>query len=246
MQIILDVVDLLQLHEIWSRRPVVTAFTRLEGRETALPCEVDFNVDQLLPRLARLRHSPTWRMNKANVTNDPARIPLRDLSEDYLSELYPEVDSAAAMRQALFTSAYNRFVVAHFQADVELTRRNLQTLVDVRQVATEYCLSDDMLPPHGSPEWIPADITDEIRGLDERYVSSQPGLPATYVVADQFWTLLVKATAEELETAGRLNCDADESECLEANRQVLEILGRVAFAWNRSPSVVGLCYQVSS
>src|SRR5690349_10881934 len=109
MQIILDVVDLLQLHEIWSRRPVVTAFTRLEGRQTALPCEVDFNVDQLLPRLARLKHSPTWRMNKANVTNDPARIPLRDLSEDYLSELYPEVDSAAVMRQALFTSAYNRF-----------------------------------------------------------------------------------------------------------------------------------------
>lgn len=246
MQIILDVVDLLQLHEIWSRRPVVTAFTRLEGRQTALPCEVDFNVDQLLPRLARLKHSPTWRMNKANVTNDPARIPLRDLSEDYLSELYPEVDSAAAMRQSLFTSAYNRFVVAHYQADVELTRRNLQTLADVRQVASEYCLGDDMLPPLGSPEWIPADITDEIRGLDERYDSTQPGLPSTYVVADHFWPLLVKASAEELEAAVRLNCAPDETECLEANRQMLEVLGRVAYAWNRSPSVVGLCYQISS
>jgi hypothetical protein len=246
MQITLDVVDLLQLHEIWSRRPVVTAFTRLEGRQTVLPCEVDFNVDQFLPRLARLKHSPTWRMNKANMHNDPGRIPLRDLSEDYLIELYPEVDSPAAMRQSLFNSAYSRFVVAHYRADVELTRRNLQTLANVRQVASEYCLGEDMLPPPGSSEWIPADITDEIRGLDERYDPTEPGLPATYVVSDQFWPLLVKATAAELKAAERVGCAPDEIDCLAANRQALEILGRVAFAWNRSPSVVGLCYQVAS
>lgn len=246
MQITFDVVDLLQLHEIWSRRPVVTAFTRLEGRQTTLPCAVDFNVDQLLPRLARLKRSPVWRMNQANISNDPGRVPMRDLSEDYLSELYPEANSAAVMRQSLFNSAYSRFVIAHYRADVELTRHALQTLARVRQVALENCFGDDMLPRPGSPEWIPADITDEIRGLDERYDSTEPGLPATYVISDQFWPLLVKASATELEEAERIGCTPDDTDCLEANRQALAIMAQVAFAWNRSPSVVGLCYQVFS
>jgi len=245
MQITLDVVDLLQLHEIWSRRPVVTAFTRLEGRQTALPCAVDFNVDQLLPRLARLKRSPTWLMNRANLSNDPARMPMRDLSEEYLSELYPEADSAAVMRQALFNSAYSRFVVAHYRADVELTRQNLRALARIRQMATDPCLGTDSLPPQGSPEWIPADITDEIRGLDERYDPTVAGLPATYVVADLFWPLLVKATDAELDATARAACAADDTASVNAYRNGLDTLGQVAYAWNRSPSVVGLCYQVA-
>jgi hypothetical protein len=244
MLINLDVVDILQLQEIWSRRPVVTAFTRLETRQTELPCAVDFNVDQLLPRLARLKRSPVWRVSKANLTNDPARIPMRDLSDEYLSELYPEADSAAAMRHQLFSSAYNRFVVAHYRAEVEHTRQLLHHLAHVRNFAPEQCLDSDRLPHQGSPEWIPADITDEIRNLDERYNQTEPGLPATYIIADRFWALFVKASPEELEESVRLACADGDTACLQSNRRAIEALNQVAFAWNRSPSVVGLCYQV--
>jgi hypothetical protein len=246
MQITLDVVDLLQLQEIWSRRPVVTAFTRLEGRQMALPCAVDFNVDELLPRLARLKRSHIWHMNKANATTDPARIPMGSLSDDYLNELYPEADSGAAMRQSLFNAAYSRFVITYYRGDVDQTRHLLQAVARVRQVVPENCLDADLLPRPGSPEWIPADITDEIRGLDERYDSAEPGLPATYVVADQFWPLLVKATPQEFDESARLCCSSDDAICFDPNRQALEVLGQVAYAWNRSPSVVGLCYQVST
>ncbi|MEO8607404.1 MAG: hypothetical protein ABI690_05960 [Chloroflexota bacterium] len=246
MLINLDVVDILQLQEIWSRRPVVTAFTRLETRQTELPCAVDFNVDQLLPRLARLKHSPVWRVSKANLTNDPARIPMRDLSDEYLNELYPEADSAAAMRQKLFSSAYNRFVIAHYNAEVAQTCQLLHHLAHVRNFVPEQCLDTDMLPQQGSPEWIPADITDEVRNLDERYDQSKPGLPATYIIADRFWALFVKATAEELEESVRLACPGDDISCLEMGKQAMEALAQVAYAWNRSPSVVGLCYQVFS
>jgi hypothetical protein len=246
MQITLDVVDLLQLQEVWSRRPVVTAFTRLEGRQAVLPCAVDFNVDHLLPRLARLKRSPVWRINKASVTTDPGRIPMRDLSEDYLNELFPEAESAAAMRQSLFISAYNRFVVAHYRADVGETCRTLHALARIRQIESARCLDNDLLPQQGSPEWIPVDITDEIRSLDERYHPAEPGLPAAYVIADQFWTLFVKATPEEFDASARLICVDQQEDCLDANRQALETMAQVAFAWNRSPSVVGLCYQVAS
>lgn len=246
MQIALDVVDLLQLHEIWSRRPVITAFTRLEGRQLALPCAVDFNVDDFLPRLARLKRSPVWRANKANLSNDPGRIPLRDLSEDYLAELYPEADSASMMRQSLFNSAYSRFVVAHYRGAVDQMQGILHALATARQMDAEQCLDADLLPRQGSPEWIPADITDEIRSLDERYDPAEPGLPATYVVADQFWSLLVKPTDSEIESSLRIGCPDGRRDCLETNQNALEALGQVAFAWNRSPSVVGLCYQVFS
>jgi hypothetical protein len=246
MQLTLDVVDLLQLQEIWSRRPVVTAFTRLEGRQMALPCAVDFNVDELLPRLARLKRSPIWRMNRANTTTDPARIPIGELSDDYLNELYPEADSGAAMRQSLFNAAYSRFVITYYRGDVGQTRDLFQAVARVRQIAPDACLDAGSLPRPGSPEWIPADITDEIRGLDERYDAAEPGLPATYVVGDQFWPLFVKATQEELDESARLCCANDNLTAYDPNRQALEILGQVAYAWNRSPSVVGLCYQVSA
>ncbi len=244
MLINLDVVDILQLQEVWSRRPVVTAFTRLENRQTELPCAIDFNVDQLLPRLARLKRSPVWRVSKSNLTNDPARIPMRDFSDEYLHELYPEADSAAAMRHQLFSSAYNRFVVAHYDGEVEQTRRLLRQLADVRQFDPGQFLDTELLPHQGSSEWIPADITDEIRHLDERYDQAEPGLPSTYIIADQFWALFVKATPEEFEETVRSECDESDSVCMDAGRQRMEALAQVAFAWNRSPSVVGLCYQV--
>jgi hypothetical protein len=246
MQIVFDVVDLLQLQEIWSRRPVVTAFTRLETRQTALPSPVNFNIDELLPRLMKLKLSPIWRLNnKTNKANDPARIPLRDLSEEYLCELFPESISGAAIRQLLFHSAYSRFVVAHYSGDVEQARKVLQALAQIRQIAPEQCLDEDHLPRSGSPEWIPADITDDIRSLDERYDPTQVGLPATFVISDQFWPLLVKATPEEIDQSARLSCSDGDTQSCDHNRRALTAMNDVAYAWNRSPSVVGLCYQVA-
>jgi hypothetical protein len=163
MRLILDVVDLLLLHEVWSRRPVVTAFTRLEGRQTVLPTHLDFNVDQLLPRLARLKQSPVWRANRANLTNDPGRIPMRDLSDAYWSELYPEVDSGAAARQSHFHSAYSRFIVAHYNGEVEQAQRLFQATAKVRHIDPQQCLDADLMPLHGSSEWIPADIRCSLR-----------------------------------------------------------------------------------
>ena len=148
------------------------------------------------------------------------------------------------MRQKLFSSAYNRYVIAHYSAEVEQTRQLLHHLARVRNFAPEQCLDTDRLPQQGSPEWIPADITDEIRSLDERYDQSQPGLPATYIIADRFWSLFVKASPEELEESSRLACADGDLSSLEANQRAIEVLAQVAFAWNRSPSVVGLCYQV--
>src|SRR5215470_12603372 len=115
MQIHLDVVDLLQLHEVWSKRLIVTAFTRLEPRATPVSGLIDFNINELMPRLARLKHSEVWQIKSTNRDKDPARLPMSDLSEDYLSEMYPEAPSAADQRQFLFSSAYNRFVVAHYR-----------------------------------------------------------------------------------------------------------------------------------
>jgi hypothetical protein len=246
MQIIFDVVDLLQLQEIWSRRPVVTAFTRLETRPTALPSSVDFNIDQLLPRLARLKRSPVWLLNsKKHSATDPARIPMRDLSEMYLSELYPESTSGAEVRQSWFQSAYSRFVVAHYHGAVNQTQQILGALARVRQMDADQVLDDNQLPPHGSPEWIPSDITDEIRSLDERYDPAEAGLPATYVISDQFWPLLVKATPDEIEAAAKVCCAISSFTDEAHNRQALTALSEVAIAWNRSPSVVGLCYQAA-
>ena len=246
MQIIFDVVDLLQLHEIWSLRPVVTAFTRLENRQTTLPGCVEFNVDELLPRLVRLKHSPLWRLNnKANPTKDPGRLSIRDLSDDHLRELYPESPSAVEVRQSWFRSAYSRFVVAHYHGDADETRRMFTALAHVRHIEPEQCLDADQFPLHGSPEWIPADITDEIRSLDERYDPAEIGLPAAYVIAESFWMLLVKASPSEIDKSAHLNCPPNDSTCAENYRVALNTLSEVAYAWNRSPSVVGLCYQVA-
>src|SRR5215216_8179413 len=103
MRISLDVVDLLQLQEIWSRRPIVTAFTRLETRPSMRPSPDSFKIEDLLPRLSRLKRSPVWLSRRSNpIITDPARIPLGDLSDEYLQEMYPEAESPVAKRNALF------------------------------------------------------------------------------------------------------------------------------------------------
>jgi hypothetical protein len=99
-------------------------------------------------------------------------------------------------------------------------------------------LDANNLPRPGSQDWIPPDITDDIRCLDDRYDSSQPGAPATYVIAEPFWTLLVKATPQELDAAAGM-----ESETWKGKREALSQMVDASQMWSRSPSVVGLCYQ---
>jgi hypothetical protein len=232
----LDVVDLLQLQEIWSWRPIVAAFSRLERRE-ALPGSLRFDLSELMPRLAQLRRSPDW----LHAADDPARLPIRAFSEADLNRLCPDAGADAA-RRALFYAAYERFVIARYRGRVGLTCRLLRALAGARKLDADDYLDGDDLPHAGSPDWIPADITDEIRGLDARYIGDKPGTPAAYVIADSFWTLLVKAEAADLEAAAERQ---DEGAPVDAHRQLSDLV-EVACAWNRSPSVVGLCYQIQS
>lgn len=244
MQISLDVVDLLQLQEIWSRRPIVTAFTRLETRPTLRPSPDSFKVDDLIPRLSRLKYSPSWLSRRANnTTNDPARIALGDLSDDHLLELYPEAESAKAKRGALFTSAYNCYLVARYDGSVVHTAAALQFLTRARRIERGNFLDSHNMPIEGSPEWIPMTITDEIRGLDDRYDSSEPGAPSTYVVAEEFWPLLLKALPEDVDAAVALAIGASDAEFGAVVRLALQELIALAHTWYRSPSVVGLSYQ---
>jgi hypothetical protein len=245
MLLILDIVDLLQLHELWGRRPIITAFTRLEQRQTALVCDMDFNVDGLLPRLSRLKNSPEWRSNRANLMSDPARIPMGSLSDEYLSVLYPEAQSPATARQALFLSTYNHFVVIQYRGSEQDVTGLLQSLAQVRAINPGSFLETDYLPRAGAAEWIPAEITDEIRSLDARYDASEVGTPAAYVVAEDFWTTLVKTAENDIERAVKQFCLRDDTPDAGECRSQLTALVDVAQAWNRSPSVVGLCYQVA-
>jgi hypothetical protein len=245
MLVSLDIVDLLQLQEIWSRRPIITAFTRLESRPGVIPAAVNFSVDELIPRLTRLRYSSVWMAQAAKLSSDPARLPLSSFSDDVLGELYPEVDFPAAQRQSIFVSAYSRFVVAHYRASAEFTSAILQTLADVRALASADCLNAQALPLAGSSEWIPAEITDEIRALDERYLPEEPGLPSAYVIGDAFWELFVKITPEEIDKTVQQHCQALSADDSDSVHQALTTLAEVANLWQRSPSVVGLCYQVT-
>lgn len=245
MRVSLDIVDLLQLQEIWSRRPIITAFTRLEPRPGAIPARLNFNVDDLMPRLTKLKQSSVWRAQADRPTSDPARLPLSNFSDDYMGELYPEADSPAAQRQSIFVSAYSRFVVAHYRHSVEFTGDVLRTLADVRAVRLTDYLNTESLPLEGSPEWIPAEITDEIRALDQRYQPDEPGLPSAYVINDAFWSLFIKITPEEISKAVEQHCQSPDRDCRDSVQQALMALVEVANMWQRSPSVVGLCYQIA-
>jgi len=244
MRVALDIVDLLQLQEIWSKRPIVTAFTRLEVRPPAVQSNANFSIGELLPRLARLKQSSTWQSKNKRVSTDPARVPLAEFSEDFFSEMYPEAESAAEQRQALFNSVYDRFIVTYYRGSVAQTGAALQTLARVRSMEPDEHLGADTLPLQGSQEWIPFNITDEIRSLDKRYNPVEPGAPAAYVVADEFWQLFVKVAPADLEETVRIQCASNSQEHADALRPLLNTLSEVAYTWNRSPSVVGLCYQI--
>ncbi len=244
MRISLDVVDLLQLQEIWSRRPIITAFTRLETRPTLRPITESFMVEDLIPRLSRLKRSPAWLARRNSPTmSDPARIPLGDLSDDYLLELYPEVESPAAKRYSLFLSVYNCYLVAHYERSVMHTAAALQLLARVRHFEGGSVLDSAHLPAQGSPEWIPLNITDEIRSLDDRYDAAEPDAPATYVVAEEFWPLLLKAEPQDVDVATQLALESSGPDFCHALRDALNELTTLAHTWYRSPSVVGLAYQ---
>jgi len=244
MRISLDVVDLLQLQEIWSRRPIITAFTRLETRPTFRPSTDNFSIEDLMPRLSRLKRSPVW-LSRRNIPilSDPARIPIGDLSDDYLLELYPEVESPAAKRYSLFLSVYNCYLVAHYERSVVHTAAALQFLARVRRFDGYNVLDSAHLPAQGSPEWIPLNITDEIRSLDDRYDAAEPGAPATYVVSEEFWPLLLKAAPEDLDSVTQLAMESTDSAFCHDLREALNELMTLAHTWYRSPSVVGLSYQ---
>ena len=244
MRISLDVVDLLQLQEIWSRRPIITAFTRLETRPTLRPSTDNFRVEDLIPRLARLKRSSAWLSRRNSpVLSDPARLPLGDLSDEYLLELYPEVESPAAKRYSLFLSVYNCYLVARYERSVMHTAAALQLLARVRRFEGFNVLDAAHLPAQGSPEWIPLNITDEIRSLDDRYDAAEPGAPATYVVAEEFWPLLLKAVPEDVDSAAQLALESSEPAFCDVLHESLNELVTLAHTWYRSPSVVGLAYQ---
>ncbi len=241
MRLCLDVVDLLQLQEVWSRRPIVTAFTRLEPRPPRFTALYGFAYDDLAPRLYRLKHSALWQSQSARLHVDPARVALGDFNDDCFSEMYPEAESGAAQRHWLFRSAYNRFIVAGFCESLDLTLTALAALALARDLPSGECLGADSLPLAGMPDWIPASITDEIRSLDERYDPAQPGAPAAYVVGEEFWPLLIKATSQEVDAAAERAGAGNRT----AVRQTLQTLVNLAQTWYRSPSVVGLCYQTA-
>jgi hypothetical protein len=244
MQAVIDLVDLLQLQEIWVRLPITRAYSRLERRHTSLDCPLDFSLKGLMPRLGQLRHSAVWRTKPTPQPNDPAQLPICALTDDYLDVLYPAHESPEATRQNMFISAYNHFVMARYSGAVDQVCGLLRTLAEV--CAEAYCLTADDVPVEGSSFWIPVDLTDEIRALDERYDSAEAETPATYVVADDFWNFLVKAEAQDIQAAAAQYCTAHEGLCVADGVAQLTNLVTLARDWNRSSSVVGLYYQRSA
>lgn len=245
MRCIFDITDLLQLQEIWVRRPILLAFSRLENRQTTLPCALDFSLGWLQPRLAQLRRLTTWRVPPVEDVSDPAQVTMCELTDEYLRVLYPEAPSAAAAHQQLFMAVYQHFVVERYEGHPAQTAGLLNLLALERDINPEDCLRSDNLPLEGSTFWIPVDLTDEIRGLDSGYDSAEPGTPAAYVIADAFWDLLFKASPEEIQSAAQHYNQQNPRFSAEENAHQLHMLAQISQVWSRSPSVVGLYYQMS-
>ena len=243
MNAVFDIVDLLQLQEIWVRLPIAQAYTRLERRQTLLLCPVEFRLKGLMPRLGQLRNSTAWQTNRLEKRTDPALVPMCAMTDAYLEILFPDAESPALARQQLFVSVYNHFVVSQYKGELEQTCALLDMPAAMRGVAPGDCFGSGNQPLEGSGFWIPVDLTDEIRALDSRYDSGQPDTPATYVIAETFWPLLVKATIEEARAVAVSYCGEDGSTCVESCTARLWQLVELARDWNRSSSVVGLYYQ---
>lgn len=245
MQTVFDVVDLLQLQEIWVRHSITQAYARLERRRSILPCPIEFRLKALMPRLGQLRNSLAWKTNRLEKRSDPAQMPMCALTDAYLEVLFPDAPSPAMLRQQLFVSVYNHFVAAQYRGDLTQTCGLLRALAEVRSIEYHDCLSAGDLPLEGSNFWIPVDLTDEIRALDTRYDSSKPDTPATYVVSEPFWMMLVKASPIDVRAAAALYCNESGMACVEESAGRLQQLVELARDWNRSSSVVGLYYQIA-
>jgi hypothetical protein len=245
MQISLDVVDLLQLREVWIRLPIIVAYSRLANRTGAIADPTPFLVDDLVVRLARLRHSAVWLSDPLTRGSDPARLPFADLTDDYLAELFPEAESPTAQRWVLFQAIYKRFVVAYCRDSSELTIDAFRLLARVRQFDLHEYVDSSLLPSEGSAEWIPAEIANPIQMLDCRYQADDADAPGTYVVSDDFWPQIAKSTPEDLTAATALWHDPGDDQRAPRMQAMLTRLVDVAVMWQRSPSVVGLCYQLA-
>lgn len=243
MATVFDVVDLLQLQEIWVRRPIAQAFSRLERRQTELPCPFEFRLKWLMPRLGQLRNSAVWQTSRRETHTDPAQMPMCAFNDSYLEVLYPESASPAQVRRQLFLSVYNHFVISQYQGDAAQTAGLLRALAMIRSVTPGDFMNEDHAPLAGSNFWIPVDLTDEVRALDTRYDSSQPDTPSAYVISESFWPLLVKATPADLQAAAMAYCEGANPSCMDDCLMRLRQLAELAHDWNRSSSVVGLYYQ---
>jgi hypothetical protein len=246
MKTVFDVVDLLQLHEVWVRSPIAQAYARLERRQPTLPGPLEFRLMWLMPRLGQLRNSPAWQTNQLEKRSDPAQVPLCAMTDAYLEVLFPEETSAAQTRRRLFLSAYNHFVVSQYQGDMEQTCGLLRALADTRSVEAGDCLNSANQPLEGSNFWIPVDLTDEIRSLDSRYQSDRADTPSAYVIAESFWSLLVKSTSKDISAAAAHYLGSPHPVYAERCAAELWRLVELARDWNRSSSVVGLYYQIEA
>lgn len=248
MKIVFDVVDLLQLQEIWVRSPIAQAYARLERRQPVLSCPLEFRLMWLMPRLGQLRNSAAWQTNQLEKRSDPAQVPLCAMTDAYLEVLFPEAVSPAETRRKLFVSVYNHFVVAQYQGEQEQTSGLLRALADGRTTEAGEYLNSSNEPLEGSNFWIPVDLTDEIRSLDSRYDSARVETPAAYVISEAFWPLLVKSTSEEIgQAAARYMTTAiGDASPVYTERCAAQLWHLVELArdWNRSSSVVGLYYQI--
>ena len=235
MDAVFDVVDMLQLHEVWARRPIVAAVSRLSQRQSIHPTTIEFSLDQLMPRLVRLRHSAAWRQNREA---DPADRALVDLNDEQLSILYPE-----STRHSVFKAVYDHYLFARYRGELQQTRQFMEALAATIQVDATTCFGERTLPAPGSNFWIPAELTDEVRALDVRYNTDEPDTPAACVVAEDFWVLLNKAEPDTISRAINRYYATTHDELHANTFERLSALIELAQLWQRSPSVVGVYYQ---
>lgn len=235
MDAVFDVVDMLQLHEVWARRPIVVAVTRLAQRQSLRPTSIQFSLEHLRPRLSHLRNSAAWRQHH---TTDPAQRALVDLSDEQLSILYPD-----NTRHSVFKAVYDHYLIAHYRGELQRTRRLMEALAATITVDPAECFGERTLPAPGSNFWIPAELTDEVRALNARYRAEEPDTPAACVVAEDFWVLLHKAEPDTITSAVNRYCAHTQNEPYADTVERLSALIELARLWHRSPSVVGIYYQ---
>lgn len=241
-----DVVDLLQVYEVWVRLPITKVVPRMEHRQTAYTPPFQFESAALTSGLSALRRSASWQRSPlARSTTDPGLLPFCQLSEDMLTTVFPDLESPLPLQQALFHCVYQHYLVDRYTGAVQETQQILQSLSAIRAINTDEFFRAEGEPKEGSDYWIPVDLTDEVRALDARYNSALANTPATYVVDESFWHLLLKADSNEIDATVWHYCQSNplaQSASEDCARQLRQLVN-VAHNWYRSPSVVGLYYQ---